>query len=332
MQRQERVGAQWQPRCAFPAAGQRVGQVARVRERRPDELAQLLRQLLARRIDGREVRGGGAAVQVVGADCEPVAVRRPRSRTCVPGASFSCEPRLVEPGRGDPPLPSLTCAVRICSRPRPRRDDALAPRPRSPPRRRPKLGDPPHGHGLLVAPRAVAEQVADALEPELRQPPLERRPDARERVERRLELLGPEAAARRRPASGGSTAGETRAVLAAGQRVEYRQPDGRLASRRRCESSWNQKKPTVPGPACVPTTAPSVRHELDLRRGPARLHERPQLLDRSGASACAIPTRSPGPSVVAAVKRFANSGERLPRAAHARQRHAPRRPRWSGSA
>ena len=42
--------------------------------------------------------------------------------------------------------------------------------------------------------------------------------------------------------------------------------------------SSNQKKPTVPGPACVPTTAPSVVVDVDLRLRPQVGHERAHRL------------------------------------------------------
>ena len=38
----------------------------------------------------------------------------------------------------------------------------------------------------------------------------------------------------------------------------HRQRHLEVEYRSRYGSSWNQKKPTAPGPACVPTTAPSV--------------------------------------------------------------------------
>ena len=56
-------------------------------------------------------------------------------------------------------------------------------------------------------------------------------------------------------------------------------------------SSVNQKKPTVPGPACVPTTAPSVVtiSICAFGRSPATILRSCSAF--SGASACAMPTR-----------------------------------------
>ena len=77
-------------------------------------------------------------------------------------------------------------------------------------------------------------------------------------------------------------------------------------------SSSNQKRPTVPGPACVPTTAPSVvaisicacgRAVRDqLARAPA---------SRSGAAAWAMPTRSDGESLDRRLEKRAELLERL---------------------
>jgi hypothetical protein len=129
------------------------------------------------------------------------------------GLQLFLQPRLVEPGCGD-----LTAAVRDL-----RRED-LEPAAAAPQRRphhvaldhdlvvaaeREQLADAPLRRRVLIAPRPVVEQVADALEAELREPLAERRPDAGERVERRVQSLGPEAATRRRPSVGRVHGGET---------------------------------------------------------------------------------------------------------------------------
>ena len=68
------------------------------------------------------------------------------------------------------------------------------------------------------------------------------RPDAGQNVHRSLERLSSREQGRARPIPG----------RFAGESNRQAHCDGRHSR------SSNQKKPTVPGPACVPTTAPSV--------------------------------------------------------------------------
>src|SRR5439155_9691954 len=98
---------------------------------------------------------------------------------------------------------------------------------------------------ILIAERAIREEILDALEAELRELLLHHGPDAGQRVDRPRERLRPRKETRARPS--------VRRILAGKAR---RHADACL-QRTHCGSS-NQKNPTVPGPACVPTTAPSV--------------------------------------------------------------------------
>ena len=76
--------------------------VTGVLERGRDELAQLRRRhLLARRVDGREVGGRRAAVQVVGLDREAEAVLLTPQAHVRAGRELVLQPRLVEPGGAD---------------------------------------------------------------------------------------------------------------------------------------------------------------------------------------------------------------------------------------
>ena len=108
-----------------------------------------------------------------------------------PGLELLLQPRLVEPGRAD----------LAASRPRPRASGSAAGRgrgaatPGAPPCDQhflvaEEVGDPLLGRRPLVAARPVLEQVADRLEPELREPLLHRRPDAGQRVDRRSSRSG----------------------------------------------------------------------------------------------------------------------------------------------
>ncbi len=218
MQSRERVAPERQPALCLQRGRQRVGPVGGERQRRLDELAELHRRdLLAGRIDGCEVRGRRAAVQVVGADGEAEAVLLAAKAHVRPGRQLVLQPRLVEPGRRD--LPAAVGDLRG--------EDLEPPAPAA--KRRlehvaldqdllvsEQVRDPLLGRGSLVAARAMVEQVADVLEAELREPLLQGRPDARERVDRRLEALRAEAAARRRPAVRRVHGGET------GQRPAHR--------------------------------------------------------------------------------------------------------------
>ena len=83
-------------------------------------------------------------------------------------------------------------------------------------------------------------------------------------------------------------------------------------------SSWNQKNPTAPGPACVPTTAPSVAVNSISAFGRTRQTSSESVPTHSAAFAWAIATRRPGPSVVASTKRRSNSASAFCSPAHAR--------------
>ena len=319
MQRDERVGAQRQPSLDLERGRQRVGPVARVRERGRDELAQLRgRDLLARRIDGREVRGRGAAVQVVGAHLEAVAVRRAAQPHARARHELLLQPRLVEPGRRD-----LAGAVRDLRRQDPQPAAAASGR-----RLQhlaldqhlllaEEVGDPPLRRRLLVPARAVGEQVAHR---------------ARGRASRAASAAPGRRRAASRAAPRAARAGSGRASAASRPRAgpAAAKPGG----------SRRIDRVSQPGPAWTslvlePEEAdrarPRVRaddraergHELDLGLR-ARLASTSACEQRDRArraSACAIPTWRPSPSVVAASKRRRNSCERLLAAADARQRH-----------
>ncbi len=219
MQRRERVGSERQ--LVGDSGRDGIRKVARLGQREPDHLAQLLdRQILRRGIDGREVGRRGSAVQVVRADVElvpPQVAAQPDMRARL---ELVREPGLIEPDRRD-----LTAVVGDA-----RLDDRQA-SPRSP-NGRPndlardrdlllageQVGDP-HllGRGF-VAVRAVLEQVGDRPEPELAQPLGDRRPDAREDVDAPRQPLGPRKAARPRPRVRFGDLGECRRCDAA----EYR--------------------------------------------------------------------------------------------------------------
>src|SRR6266511_6366820 len=90
------------------ARGQEVRVVARVLQSLAGELAELLgRDLLARRVDGREVRGRRGSVQVVGANGELVALELTAQAHVRPRLQLLREPDLVEPDRRD-----LAAAIR----------------------------------------------------------------------------------------------------------------------------------------------------------------------------------------------------------------------------
>ena len=164
MDRRQRVAAKRQPALRLQRGRQRIRPVAHERQRRLDELAQLRgRDLLARRIDRREVGRRRAAVEVERAHGEAEPVRRaaqPHVRTRL---QLLLQPRLVEPGGAD-----LAGAVRDL------RGQDLQPAAAAPQRRPQHLafdqhlllteevGDPPLRRRALVAARPVVEQVAES--------------------------------------------------------------------------------------------------------------------------------------------------------------------------
>ena len=192
--------------------------------------------------------------------------------------------RLVEPHRDD--LAALVTDPRVDDRqvsPRsPHRDRPhLACDRRLLPRSRSAIGR--SGDRLLVAVRPVLEQVADPAQPELRKLLLQRRPDAGERGHGPLRALG-----------SGSPAAAEASSWARPLRRSLGAP-GQSRKRRGYSTSSNQKNPTVPGPACAPTTGPSVvtssssaagrvrSHQLRKRAAPAR--ERRRVRSRPAGSA-----------------------------------------------
>ena len=205
MQRRERVGPQ---RKALPRAQlrrQRLPGVADEPEHLRAELAQLLlRDVLARGIDRCEVGGLRLALEVVGGDRKPEAVPSAAKANPASPERACFEPRLVEPGRLDRPrivpdaggedLQPAAPAARHRRR-RPLDDRLLLAE---------EVGDPLRRDRLLVAPRPLPEEVAEALEPELREPPGDRGSDAVERLDGRLEPFRPRKAPRPRPGAGGS--------------------------------------------------------------------------------------------------------------------------------
>ena len=146
----------------------RIGMVVRVRQRLRHELAQLFDgDVLARRVDGREVRGGRGAVHVVRADGELVPAQLAAQAHARPGLELVGEPDLVEPDRGD--LAALVGDARLDDRePAPGAahrgaDDRAADRDLV--LGGEEVGDPHLRRGRLVAERSVIEQVADRAEP-----------------------------------------------------------------------------------------------------------------------------------------------------------------------
>ena len=84
---------------------------------------------------------------------------------------------------------------------------------------------------------------------------------------------------------------------ARGTGTEYRTGTGPAPQRAaggRLASSWNQKKPTAPGPAWVPTTAPRFSTSSISACGRAFATRSVSTSIHSGASAWAIATRRPG--------------------------------------
>ena len=163
------------------------------------------------------------------------------------------------------------------------------------------------------------------LEPELRQPLLQRsarRPAACRAAPRAAPV-------RKRPRVGGQRSGGSTAAKPGRGRliaVEYSQPV-RLAR------SWNQKKPTVPGPAWVPTTAPRLVTSFDLGlRAGSRARSPASCSTASCASACAIADRRARAVGGRLLERFART-PRTPSPARAPASPArPPHPRSRGSA
>jgi hypothetical protein len=234
VEREQRVASGRKRTADEELRGERVGQ--RARERGRDELAQLFRRdVLAGGIDRSEVRRRLAVADVEAADVEPVAPLPPAQPHGSARLQPPFEPRLVEPrggdGRasvGDPRCQHLQTAappLRHGQNLTADRDLLFSA----------ELRDPQLLDRLLVAERPVREQVADRREAESLQFLLDGRTDARERLDRPVQRVS----TRKQPRPWPRTRFPAR-------------------ERNRHSASSNQKKPTVPGPACVPTTAPSV--------------------------------------------------------------------------
>src|SRR5437667_6376083 len=262
-------------------------------KRGADELTQLLRgDVLARGIDRREIGGRFAVPDVEAAHVEAVTSLAPAQAHRRSRLQLALEPRLVEPGGGNGRSPVADT----------RRQHLQPPSPAS--RRRqhfsgdrhllvcPEVGHPHLGHGLLVAKRSVRQQIVHGLQPEPLEPLLDGRPDARKDVDGTLELLRSRERARPRPLA--------RVRAAKAHRQHY-------SDSRRHALSSNQKKPTVPGPACVPTTAPRVVTISTSACGRSACTIFFSCSARSGASACAIPTFSVDVSSLVEVNSDTNS-------------------------
>jgi hypothetical protein len=185
-----------------------VGDVARVRERSLGERPQpLVRDVLGRRVDRREVRRLGRLAEVVALDHEVLPAPLPTETNVRAGCELVDEPVLVEPDRVDRAglVRDARGHERHAARPPPARaaDDAadrsllLAE----------EVGDPQLGRGGLVAEGRVPEQVAHAPQPQLREPPRDGDADSAQRVDGALEPLRPR---RRTRGSPSVRRGETR--------------------------------------------------------------------------------------------------------------------------
>ena len=323
--RRQRVASERQPALRLQRRRQRVGMVGHERQRRLDELAQLRRRdLLARRIDRREVGRRRAAVEVERAHGEAEAVRGAAQTHVRARLQLLLQPGLVEPGRADLAGPVGRPARSGSGAGRGRgAATSAAPRLRSaPPRRR-------RGRRSAAPAPAARSGAAGgragrpiALEPELRQPLLQRRPDARQRVERRLESLragsAPRVGAQR---SGGSTAakpGWGRLIARVSQPVRLDRLEPEEADRA--------------GSGMRADDGAEARHELHVRLRPAREHDRLQLLDRVRRFRVRrSPPRAPGRRW--SPPRSASGTRRTPLPARGPASPGrPRRPRSPGSA
>ncbi len=200
MDRDERVRAQRQL-VAHPEVGREgLAGVPCEPENLRAELAQpLLREVLGRRVHRCEVGRLGLPVEVVRGDGEPELVRAASQPDLGAGAESLLEPRLVEPrrldltrsighSRGQDPEPPAAAT-------RHRADDDLDHRLLIPE----EVADLLRRNGLLVPAGPLPEEVTGALEPEPGKPAAQRRADAGETLERRIESLRPRGAARARP-------------------------------------------------------------------------------------------------------------------------------------
>jgi len=102
MERVERVGAERQPFPHLEVGGQRVGEVAGMLQRCAGQVADaLLRDVLGRGIDRREVGGGDRVAQVMRANTEAITVGLSSQADARSRPQLRHQPRLVEPSRRD---------------------------------------------------------------------------------------------------------------------------------------------------------------------------------------------------------------------------------------
>ena len=250
----------------------------------------LLGEVGGRRIDGREVRGLRSLADVVGGHLEPETVRLPAQAQAGPGRQLGLEPRLVEPRRAD--LPGLVRDVggQDVEPPTPTTRDATD-------------DDLEHRlvvaeqrcHGALlgrrlVAPRPMRQQVADRRDPQPRELAPQAGPTPASVSTPSSSASGRGTAPVRGRRAGGSAppkpAGSRVRAVAGGTGASVRvgsggadEPDApvrraepgfarREPAARWRQESWNQKKPTAPGPVWVPTTAPRSWTRSTVAFGP----------------------------------------------------------------
>ncbi len=185
VERDERVGAEWETALDPDASGQGVATCPGVGEDTLDETPdRLLGEVGRRRVHGCEVGSRVRLSEVVRLDLEPVAVRLPPDPQPRPRAQARLEPGLVEPGR--PQLPGRVGDVGgedVQPSPTPRArasDDHVEHRLLL----AEQLRDRALGDRALVAPRAVREQVPDGRDAETSELATHRRPDPIEAVDR----------------------------------------------------------------------------------------------------------------------------------------------------
>ena len=205
----ERVRAQRKALRREHGRRQVVSDVADELERLGMDVAErLLRDVLRRGVDGRQVAGLGVAVEVVRGHGEAVPIGASADAERRTGHELRLEPRLVEP-RG-PDLSRLVRDLRgqdlqsTSPAARRRADDDLDDRLLVPE----EVTDPLRRRRLLVAPRPLPEDVVDGREPELCQPPGDRRPDSLQGLDRSDQAIRPRRRPRSRPALGRVGAGE----------------------------------------------------------------------------------------------------------------------------
>ena len=189
------------------------------------QIAQLLlREILGRGVDRREVRGLGLAVEVVRGDREAVPVRTAAEPHPRAGNEPLLQPGLVEPCRLD--LAGAVSHLRrqylepAASPARGRADDALDDGLLVPE----EVADPLRRHGLLVSPRSLQEDVLSRDEPDPRESPRQGRADPLERLDRRCQALEARRRARAWPDIRPVHAGESRRRARASHRPLHSRP------------------------------------------------------------------------------------------------------------